>query len=372
MDDCLLLSQLINAPSTQTDGELATAMVLKSFFEGSGIGTKIDVWNDNRANFTATLRGKSSELPSLIFFSHLDIVPADGKQWLSPPFEADQRNGRVYGRGAVDMKGPMAAAAVAMKQLALTGYKPECDIILACTAGEETDSCGIIKMIESKCSPFSNAAAIIVTEPTDMSVVVAHKGILWLEITAIGQSAHGSAPHLGSNAVHKLCKLVTELQQLDLGTAPHPKLGANTLSVNAIKGGVATNVIPDICRIEVDIRLLPGQRAQSVIARINELIDNLKKQDPKFITQLKVIRDVPAFETDEESSFVQKLCDMLGKKPEPINFTTDAPYLTFLNCPTVIMGPGDPGLCHKPDEFIEIDHYKNAVDTYTNIIRNLM
>ncbi len=369
MDDCLLLSKLINASSTQADGELAAALVLKDFFDGSGIGTSIDVWDETRANFTAVLKGKNADRPSIIFFSHLDIVPADESKWLSPPFEAVERNGRIYGRGTVDMKGPIAAAAVAMKRLAASGYVPECDVVLAGTAGEETDSCGILKMLKSDCKTFKNPAAIIVTEPTDMKIIVAHKGILWLAITTHGQSAHGSAPHLGSNAVHKMCRLVAALEKLDLGFAAHPKLGANTVSVNAINGGSATNIIPNSCRIEVDIRLLPGQSTESVIEKINELFEKLKIDDPKFSAEIKIIRSVPAFETIADTTFVKELCDMLGKKPEPINFTTDAPYLTYLNCPIVIIGPGDPGLCHKSDEFIEIDDFRNAINTYTKIIR---
>ncbi len=369
MEDCLLLSQLINARSTQADGELAAALVLKDFFAGSGIETKVDVWDKTRANFTALLKGTDPRRGAVIFFSHLDVVPADDEKWQTPPFDAIRRSGRIYGRGAVDMKGAIAAAAVAMKRLASDGYRPACDIILAGTAGEETDSCGILKMLKPDCDTFANPAAVIVTEPTDMKPIVAHKGILWLAITVRGRCAHGSAPHLGSNAVHKMCGLVTEIQKLELGFPAHPKLGANTISVNAINGGVATNVVPDLCRCEVDMRLLPGQSPQSVVEKVNGLLERLKSADPEFIAEMKIIRSVAAFETIPGSSFVKELCDMLNKTPQPINFTTDAPYLTFLNCPIVIIGPGDPGLCHKSDEFIEINEFQDAIKTYTQIIR---
>lgn len=364
-----LLINLINAASTNAEGELAAASVLKDFFKDSDIETRIDVWDNTRANFTAKIKAPAPDAKSLIFFSHLDVVPVKNQTWHSSPFTAIKQDGKIYGRGAVDMKGPIAAAAASMKRIAASGCTVKNNVILAATAGEETDSCGITRMLKTEPHIFNNAAGIIVTEPTQMEMVTSHKGIFWLSLTTKGVSAHSSAPHLGSNAIYKMCKLISALEKLDLGFAPHPALGSNTISVNTINGGIAANIVPDTCRTEVDIRLLPGQKTQDVLAKINAVFDKLKAADPKFEIDCKVIRNVAAFETNC-GAFVPALGKLLNKTPRPINFTTDAPYLSALGAAIVIMGPGRPDLCHKPDEYIETERLCEAVDAYSEIIKH--
>ncbi|HBG28900.1 MAG: hypothetical protein A2Y10_16665 [Planctomycetes bacterium GWF2_41_51] len=359
-----LLKKLIEAKSTTDVGELNCARILADYFKSAGLKPKIDIWDKTRANITVHLKS-TGEKPGLLFVGHLDVVPAEGDSMFKPA----ERDGKIFGRGACDMKGGLVASAAAIVEIAKSNIKLKGDIIYSATAGEETDSSGIKKFIKS--FKNKNLCGIIVPEPTDFGLVAAHRGLLWLRIITKGKSAHSSMPHLGINAIDSMRIFLNELAKFKIpGT--NKLLGKASLSVNKINGGAASNIVPELCSTEIDIRTVPGQDIKSIVEGINEIIDRLAKINPNFQAQLQILRQAGSLQTDTKSKFVKQLTNILKTQPKPVPFTTDAPFLSALNIPIVIFGPGLPGLCHKPNEHIKIKDLKNGVEHYKRIFKHLL
>jgi len=363
---------LIQAEATLDNGELAAANVLAEYLSGQGINCRIDKWDRNRANFVAHVKS-SAERPALLFAAHLDVVPAGDGQWKLPPFEAVEADGRIHGRGAADMKGPMASLAAAIAEVVKEGAELKGDLILAATAGEETDSCGTKRFIEKEALSLPRLAGVIIPEPTDFDVVTGHRGMLWLEVTTLGKSAHGSMPHLGVNAIGLMNSLLNRLHDYKLPCTEHPLLGKCSVSVNEIHGGKATNVVPDRCSINIDIRTVPGQTHQNVISDLEAICRELKASDSRFEAHIDTVKSVPPLETDVDSTFVKSFCEVVGAgKIGAVGFATDGPFFAELGGPVVIFGPGKPDVCHKPDEYIDIADLEKGAELYKNIILKIL
>jgi succinyl-diaminopimelate desuccinylase len=365
-----LLKKLINARSTPDRGELAAAEVIKEELATFGIESEIEIWDKTRANIVVHIKS-TAKRPALLFAAHLDVVPTGTARWKHSPFEATETDGKIFGRGASDMKGGIAAAVGAICEVVKGGRALHGDIIFAATAGEETDSCGARRFVESAKLP--KLAGIIVTEPTDHTVINAHRGILWLKFTTRGKTAHGSMPHLGINAIESARVLLNELANYKLVFTPHPRLGNSSMSVNTISGGKAANVIPDECAITVDIRTLPGQSHNEIIVGFERLLGKIKTASPQFVAELSVVRDCPALETDARSDFVKAVCQVRGvDAPGTVGYTTDGPIFAALGAPVIIFGPGKAEICHQPDEFIEIADVQKAAQQYNDIVLKLL
>jgi succinyl-diaminopimelate desuccinylase len=358
-----LLKKLIAAKSTSDAGEIKCAKVLADFFRAAGIKPKVEVWDKTRANITARLKSTGSK-PALLFVSHLDVVPADS----SRDFKPTEHNGRIFGRGSCDMKVGITAVAAAMTEIFKSKIKLKGDMIFAATAGEETDSIGVKKFLKSVKS-IPRLCGIVVPEPTDFHLVTAHRGLLWLEITTKGKSAHSSMPQLGINAIDSMRVFLNKLADYKIISGRNKLLGRTTLSVNKITGGSAANIIPDLCSVCIDIRTLPGQNYKKIIKDINKIFARI----PRFSADLNVLRDSGALQTNENCGFVKQLKQLLKiKNSETVPFTTDAPYLTVLNAPIVILGPGSPKLCHKQNEYVEIKDLRKGIDLYKKIILHFL
>ena len=369
MDD--LLKLLIQAESTTEAGELAAAQVAEAYFVEHGIPCQVDRWDDNRANVIAHVRS-AGRRPALMFVCHLDVVSPGHESWVYPPFEAREANGVIYGRGAVDMKGGTAAAAAAICETVASGVELQGDIIFAATAGEETDSAGVVRFMESR-DKLPQAGGIIIPEPTDFAVVTAHRGLFWLEISTVGKAAHSSMPHRGVNAIMLMKRVLDELEHYEVAFEPHPQLGPCSVSVNTIRGGEAMNIVPDRCTIAVDIRTLPGQNHEAIRCDIERLLARIKAETPHFETTLKTNRAVDAVETDSDCEFVRTFCKAVDVDlTNAVGFTTDAPHLLPLHAPITIYGPGKPNLCHQVDEHIAVTDMEKAVRYFKNAIRQLL
>lgn len=376
-----LLKRLIRADSTPGKGEAAAAEVVADRFERHGVECHVDRWDEKRANVTARVAG-AGEQPALLFVCHLDVVAPGEEAWAHPPFGAVEDDGTIYGRGTTDMKGGIAAVVAAICDLVDAKAKLKGDVLFAATAGEETDSCGAIRLMKDpawlageKGSPHTAPplAGIIVPEPTDFCVITAHRGMFWLKITTRGRAVHSSMPQRGVNAIMSMNRVLGELEHYEVPFEPHPTLGPCSVSVNTIAGGEAMNIVPDRCTIGVDIRTLPGQDHDAIRYDIERILGRIKADTPQFEAEIAVDRSVAALETDEESDFVQAFCAAVDVDlTNVVGFTTDGPHLVPLGAPIVIYGPGKPKLCHQVDEFIEIAHLEQAVDVFKNVIVRLL
>ncbi|MDD5326707.1 MAG: M20 family metallopeptidase [Phycisphaerae bacterium] len=382
------MKKLVQAESTAEKGELAAAEVISDDFARSGITCRIDRWDTNRANLTAQITS-TGQKPALLFLCHIDVVAA-GRGWTHPPFAAEECDGKVFGRGSMDMKGGTAAAVAAVRQIVDSGTKLKGDIIFAALAGEETDSCGAKRFINDLKNNPPKVAGVIVPEPTDFDIVTAHRGILWLEVKTKGRTAHSSMPQLGVNAITSMRAFLNELESYKIKFQPHKLLGDCSMSVNTITAGKEINVVPDNCTIAIDIRTLPastrqtlgfaarraqvgqggpGQNTREIISDFEKIFAKLKQENPNFDASASVVREVGALETDSSCDFVRDFCSAVGiNKTKAVGYTTDGPHFVSLGAPIVIFGPGRTPLAHKPDEYIEIADMEKAAEFYKNLI----
>jgi len=366
-----LLKQLIAAAPTVNNGEVKAAQALAEFLNAYGIETELDIWDERRANLVARLKSRHPAAAPLLLAAHIDVVPADAAQWTAPPFSATEKDGKLYGRGATDMLGAIAVAAAAMAGASQQPHALRRDIILAAVAGEETDSCGAKRFVQQYRQRFAAPLGVIVPEPTAMKALRAHRGLLWLRITAHGRTAHGSMPHLGVNAILKINALLNRLGGAAIPHTPHPLLGGCSLSANRIAGGSGVNIVPDVCRLDIDIRTLPGQSAEMVVGWMQNILNELAAQDSDFKAEISVLRQCDAMETPADEPFLRAVCQTVGQtEAGAVGFTTDAPYFAPLG-PVVIFGPGDPQQCHKPDESIDIDALHRARTIYQRIFLDI-
>jgi len=362
-----LLKQLIRAESTAVKGESAAAEVIARHFQEHGIDCRIDSWDKRRSNVIAHVQ-TTRRRPALLFVCHLDVVGAGDEPWRHPPFEAVEENGKIYGRGTVDMKGPTASVVEAICQVVEAKTPLEGDIVFAATAGEETDSAGVQRFMQTR-DWLPELAGIIIPEPTALAVVTAHRGLFWLKITTRGKAVHSSMAEHGVNAIGSMKRVLDELEDYRIEFPPHPQLGPSTMSINTISGGEAMNIVPDRCTLGVDIRTLPGQDHEAIRYDFERMLATLVARVPQFEAELAVERFAGAMETDPQCPFVKTFCSAVGVDlTNPIPFTTDAPHLAPLGAPTVIYGPGNPKLCHQTDEYIETADLQAAADSFKRAI----
>ena len=361
----LVRFRTVNPPGA----ERAAAEYVAALLEDSGFEITYLPLDDARTSVLARLRG-SGELPALVLDGHLDVVPIGAQEWTYEPFEGRVADGKVWGRGAADMKGGLAAMLVAARTLASARPHLRGDLVLSATVDEESGMTGARSIVAS--DQLGPVQAIIISEPSYNRIGLAERGVLWLELTTYGKTAHGSTPEMGDNAVMMMVALLAELERLDVPYPPHPILGHFTRSVGTIAGGVKTNVIPDRCVATVDMRTVPGQDHDALLGQVRALIDGLEQRITRFRAGVRVFSDLPAVTTAADEPVVRHFAAMaarvLGRQPETekVRFATEASiFVPALAVPVIIFGPGDPALAHQPDEFIEIDRMVEAARIYT-------
>ncbi len=363
-----LLKRLIQAESTRRCGERAAAQVLAAYLKDHGLEVELDGWDESRANVAARLRS-SGQRPGLLFGAHLDVVPPGDEPWTHAPFDAVEKEGRLYGRGATDMKGPLAAAAAAVAELADEGAALKGDLVLAATAGEETDSCGVKRFVERQSGSLGPLCGTVICEPTGFTVVTAHRGMCWLRVTTFGRTAHSSMPQMGVNAISKMRRILEAMETFVPAHQPDPLLGVPSMSINRIEGGSAPNVVPDRCSIQVDFRLVPGQEAAGLVEEVRGLCSRLAADDPDFRSHVEIVRAVGPLKIESAEPFVQQVCRTVGTEgPVAVGYTTDGPYFAELGVPLVVFGPGDSSVCHKPDEYVKLADLERGKQCFKQII----
>src|SRR5579884_185790 len=272
-----LTRDLIQLRSVNPPGdEQPVAELLAGVMESYGLEVEVQVLAENRANVIGRLRGTGTG--HLVLTGHLDVVPPGEQAWRHDPFGGEEEDGRLFGRGSADMKGGVAAMVTAAGLLARDGFKPKADLIVATTAGEEAGMLGAKAMVER--ASLAGSAYLVVGEPTDLDVFIAEKGVLWVRVKAFGRTAHGSMPHLGANAISVLARLIPPLEEYPFTFDEHPLLGSPTFGANVIRGGNKTNVVPDYAEVELDLRTVPGQDHEDMIAKIRSMAEEAAAEVP--------------------------------------------------------------------------------------------
>jgi acetylornithine deacetylase/succinyl-diaminopimelate desuccinylase-like protein len=317
--------------------------------------------------------------PLIMLEAHQDTVPTTGMT--IDPFDAVVRGGRVYGRGACDVKGSLAcllAVAQRLRQLCTTD-RPA--VVFAFSVNEEHGFDGARKLQQiwsSGQSALLRGApdAVVVSEPTQLDVVVAHKGVVRWRCRTHGSAAHSSNPTAGVNAIYRMAAVVSGLQQFQetilSRRPPHSLVGSPSLSVGTIHGGISANTIPDSCVIEIDRRLLPDESPtgarQEIIDWLGQRVDaSWLEQEPPFITSPGLGHDANGELADVLLGTVQE--EHPSAQLAGVPFGTDAAYLSLGAVPTVVFGPGSIAQAHTADEWIQIEELERAVEILTSFVR---
>lgn len=307
-----------------------------------------------RATAVGTLRGKGGGR-SLMLNGHADTVGVDG---MADPFSAEIHGGRLYGRGAHDMKGSLAACIGAVRMLADAGVALRGDLIVAAVADEEYGSLGTADLV-TRCRPD----AAIVTEPTNMDVCLAHKGYIWIDVETTGRAAHGSRFAEGVDAVMRMGRFLAELDRLEraLREGPaHPLVGPPSLHAAMIQGGTGLSTYAASCRLKIERRTVPGETVDAAVAQIRAIADRLAAQDSSFSTTVRPFFSREPFEVDSDAAIVRTLraaaSAVLGRTPTLVGDTPwmDAALLAESGVETVVMGPLGAGE-HSAVEWVDIE-----------------
>lgn len=358
----LLSFNTVNPPGAERD----CAHFVGQLLEAAGYQTGYYEFADQRATLIARIGGSEDKLP-LCFTGHLDTVPLGATAWLRDPFTGETDGDKLFGRGTSDMKSGVAAMVLMALRVAKLPAR-KAGLILVFTAGEET-TCEGARYVAGLDGVLGRAGAIVAGEPTANAPLVAHKGCVRYAIKFTGVAAHGSMPEQGVNAIYKAAEAIKRLAAFDFTVPAHPFLGQPTLAVTLVNGGTAINMIPAQATISLDIRTLPGQ-TEAEIRR--QLIAALGDD-----AELQLIHGAASVGSDANHEWVQQVFDIMhnltGTRPVPAGATyfTDCSVLTpaYGNPPTLILGPGEPEMAHKTDEFCYLSKIELAAEAYTAIAK---
>ncbi|MBG9979402.1 M20 family metallopeptidase [Facklamia lactis] len=361
-----LLVQSVNIDTT-LGNEKQLANLLEQVFKKQGFRTKQIEYAEGRSGLIATIEGKEKG-PVLAYSGHLDVVPVGEVSWETDPFSATEIDGKLFGRGTCDMKGGLIALIAGVFRFLSKEQDFKGVIKFAITMGEETSSIGAQQLLEL--GEIDDIDAMIIAEPTSLSVGIAHKGALWPEITFYGQTAHGSMPHKGVNAIKQAIKAVEVIDShFDFTKEQDEAVGHSTSSLNILQGGNGTNVVPDKCVVRYDIRTIASQEHEKIKQEFHDVLNRLAEDDETFNFEIKFINDLPAMKTSSDDPFVHLVVEAVkattdyeGEINNPAYYT-DASIFTQAekNFPIIIIGPGIAEMAHQPNEFVEIDKFYDMI-----------
>lgn len=337
-------------------------------FEQLGFNCEI-VFSDaseEKLNLIATLGGGPG---GLVLAGHTDTVPLNEELWTIDPFQATERQGKIYGLGITDMKGFFPLIMEAVLPLLECDFKEP--LIILATSDEETSMQGA-RTIAELGRPKARAA--VIGEPTGLQPVQSHKGIMMDSIRLLGQSGHSSDPSLGRNALDAMHTVIGDLMNFreelkqkyhnPLFEIPYP-----TLNLGCIHGGDNPNRICGSCEVEFDIRLMPGMNIETLREQIKARVISLVEPQGISVEMNTLFTGVPAFFAQENSQLLKIAEELSGNQAINVAFGTEGPFLQQLGMDTIIMGPGNIDQAHQPDEYMSIDMIEPCIDILQGLIR---
>jgi acetylornithine deacetylase ArgE len=369
-----LLRDLVAIPSVNPMGrplqgpeiyEHRLTAYLEDFFRSLGVPFERQPVAPLRDNIVAFCDSPGASR-TLVFEAHQDTVPTDNMT--IDPFGAKVESGRLYGRGACDIKGGMAAMLGAFARVVRERPAGAARVVMACTVDEEFGFSGVQRLtaLDLRRGQAGPVWAVV-AEPTQLNIVNAHKGAVRWDLTTLGQSCHSSRPELGVNAVYRMARLLPHVEEYAerlRQSRSDPRLGPPTLSVGRIEGGTSVNTVPDRCRIEIDRRLLPGE---DVEAARTDLLDYLRKQLGTAVPfeWSAPWLSAPALRPDASTELVARLGSALAAvvgshQVLAVPYGTNAAPLSEAGVPAVVFGPGDIARAHTADEWVPLDEVAQA------------
>ena len=362
-----LLKEILAIPSVNgADNEGAVAEFIANYLKEKHIDAFVQQIDETHANIIAKLEGKSSE--TVVWNGHLDTVPyGNTEEWNTDPSIPVEKNGRIYARGASDMKSGLAAMVYLLGEIGESGEKPEQTILFLGTCDEEKSGLGAEKILEE--IDLSSGSLLLIGEPTGCKLGVAQKGCIWAQLNISGKTSHGAYPEEGYNAVEYGMKIVCRIKKW-VTEYEHRVLGTATAQVTMIQGGIAPNMTPDFAEILLDIRTVPGISAEDVEKKIKKICwEEVEETNGEVKFEVRIKNARRAIEIAEEERWIKEFKAYLkqnGAETEEIgiNYFTDASILTKKESeiPVLLFGPGEPRLAHKPNEFVELEKYEKYIE----------
>jgi acetylornithine deacetylase len=359
-------------------GEAAASEFLCTFLQEQGIAAELEEAAPGRPNVVAllsptiaTANRSEKKSAALAILAHIDTVGAGD---MPDPFTPLERDGRLYGRGALDIKSGLAAmcaAAIAARD-SIDLKKP---LLIAAVVDEECDSIGTETLIKRY-----NADAAIVIEPTDLRLTIAHKGYAWFEIVTHGRAAHGSLPSEGRDAIRMMGRVLNILDALDrklASLAPHPLLGHGSLHASVIRGGQELSSYPAECRLQLERRMLPEESAGEFEVELRSLVAGLSTRDPDFRATVRGLGSRPGYEIARDAPIVQLVSNAIRRILGPaaaeqfvgMAAWTDTALLAEAGIPGIVFGPSGRGL-HGKEEYVELDSVVQCSEILLEAIRS--
>lgn len=348
-------------------GERAIADAIAAHMRGLGLDVELQEAAPGRPNVIGVLDGRAPG-PTLMFCGHTDTVGVAG---MDAPFDPVERDGRLYGRGAQDMKSGLAAMIDAARLAAAGGF-PRGRLIVAAVVDEEFASLGADALVRGW-----RADMAVVTEPTELRIGVGHKGFAWLEVTTFGRAAHGSRPRDGRDAILRMGRVLQRLDTLDRelqARPPHPLLGTASLHASLISGGQELSSYPASCRLLMERRTLADEADGQADREVAGILADLRAEDPEFAAEARTTLARPAYLVPEGHPLPGALKKVLaslgcGAEEAGLSFWTDAAVLGAAGIPTVLFGPGGAGL-HSREEYVTVRDVLVCRDALSRLARD--
>lgn len=368
-----MMSQLIASPSISCSqahwdqSNKGVIQLLESWLSSQGFQCEVMPLphQPNKFNLIATLGSGDG---GLVLAGHTDTVPYDEGRWQSDPFALEERDQKLYGLGSCDMKGFFAIVLDTIQTMQLSNLKQP--LIILATADEESSMSGARALVEQG---TLKARYALIGEPTSLTPIYAHKGIMMERIQITGQAGHSSNPSLGNNALDAMHEVMSELmifrQQLKTNYRDASfVIDYPTMNFGCLHGGDNPNRICGRCELEFDLRALPGMSNQALMAEIAQLLPRIEEKTGTKIQLNSLFPDVPSFYTPIESDII-KACEALTKRQaSTVAFATEGSFLNQMGMETLILGPGSIDQAHQPNEFMALDQ----IQPMQQVIRGLI
>jgi len=377
-DEVLAYARALIAARSENPGDTEDAAATAAIDILNGLAASPELVRSDAGRPSVVASIGSGTGPSLAWNGHLDTVPAGARDtWSVDPFAGEIVDGRLLGRGACDMKGPIAAALAAAAALGRAGVELRGTLTFHLAADEELAGIHGTKVLWERGLLTQDAA--IVGEPSELALGLAERGGAWVTATAYGKAAHGSQPHRGVNAITSMARFLLRLPEV-LPDIEHPLCGRPTVNAALIEGGSAPNVVPDRCTIDVDRRTVPGETdPDAVLAPFRALAEDLRRADPDIDVRVEIREWTPPAETgagSEIAAAIRRAATQQRRTP-PIDagFTgiTDARfYINEASIPTVIFGPGSLTVAHTANEWIDVDELVTGARIYARIFADVL
>jgi acetylornithine deacetylase len=351
-----------------TTDERQVAAYARAAMDALGMETHAHEPAPGRVSVVGRLRGTGGGR-SLMLYAHHDTVGIEG---MPDPWSAEVRGGRMYGRGAYDMKCGLAASLAAVRSVAESGAPLAGDLLIVSVADEEEASLGMMEVLR-----HHTADAAVVTEPTELAMVVAHKGFCWMEVETEGRAAHGSGWQVGIDANLRMGRVLARLEALGarlVSSPPHPVVGPPSLHAATLQGGTGWSTYAARCVLRIERRTVPGETEASVVAQVQEILDGLTAEDPHFHATVRPALSRPPWEARADSA----ITDLVGRAAEAVlgraPARTGAPYwmdtalLGAAGIDTVVLGPAGEG-AHAAVEWVDLESVRQTAEILARTAR---